>query len=375
MQINRKQSLFLLTTLLLLAFGQITQVNAQDSSSRWFVDNPRPLVINWDTNYIRSFQEDLTTRLYTSVKYTAFRIANKEEMQNLFYLTNRNIILGVGATYSWFTLNIGLSFPFINHDDVLYGNTSYLDLQTHIYLRKYNADLYLQLYKGYYLANSGNVIRDWPQGDTFQLRPDIRTINMGFNFQHFFNYRKYSFKAAFNQTEWQKKTAGSWVLGINFFYSINGSDSASLIPGNLQNPYLFNGIQFNRQDVLNIGINGGYYFTLVVARHFFFSVGLAVGPGIGFSWLDIRDKSIISRSGMNPVYSGVFRSSLGYNSERVFVGLSFLQQMVFNQLPSQNIWNYFNTGNIRFFLVYRFKLKQPIRTANPRYWKILNNTE
>ncbi len=344
---------------------------AQDQGHRWFSETPRPLGTQPDSIYIVSFTENLTTRLYSSVKYTSFRIVDNEEHQSLSYLTNRNFILGIGATYSWFSLNIGLNFPFVNKDNDVYGSTKYLDLQTHMHFRKFNADLYLQSYNGYYLANSGNMIKDWPQTGTFQSRPDIKTINIGYNFQYILNNRKFSLRAIYYQNEWQKKSAGSWILGTNFFYCINRSDSASLIPENLANPDFLYGASYKRQDVLNVGINGGYYYTLVIARHVFFSIGVTAGPGIGSSWFDINDKSVISRSGGKLVFTGMFRSSLGYNSERIFIGTFFLNQAVLNPLPEKYSWNYLNMGNCRILLVYRFKLHKPIKMANPRYWNFL----
>ncbi len=87
---------------------------------------------------------------------------------------------------------------------------------------------------------------------------------------------------------------------------------------------------------MNVGISGGYYYTLVIKKHFFISAGLAAGPGMGFSWFDIKDKEIIQRSGITPAFTAMFRTSLGYNSKKIFVGTSFLQQSVLNRLPAEN---------------------------------------
>jgi hypothetical protein len=349
-------------------------ITAQEKGSKWFVSNPKPLVIDWDTAYYSSFFENLTTRLYSSVKYTAFRISNRDEKQNLFYLGNRNVILGFGATYSWFTLNIGLNFPFVNHDNDKYGKTKYLDLQTHIYLGKYNIDFYAQNYNGSYLANSNNVLNDWPQNDTFQTRRDISTYTIGFNVQYVFNWKRFSYKAIYNQNEWQKKSAGSLVIGTNAFFYINVADS-SLFPNNLENPDLFYGLDYNRQDVLNVGVSAGYYYTLVIAKHFFISAGAAGGPGLGYVWINDGQKENVRFSSIALNFNTMARASLGYNSERIFVGGSFLQQFFFNQQPTKNIWNHFGTGNVRVYLVYRFKLNKPIKPANPRYWKIFNKPD
>lgn len=374
MHLNWRSIFIFLSFLLYFTVGPIEKITAQEKESKWFVDTPKPTVINWDTNYYASYINELTTRLYSSVKYTAFRISNSEEKQNLLYLGNRNIILGFGATYSWFTLNIGLNFPFVNHDNGVYGKTKYLDLQSHMYLRKFNIDIYAQNYNGSYLANSKNVLNNWPEGDTFYLRPDISTFTIGFNIQKVFNWKRFSFKAIYNQNEWQKKSAGSLVAGVNAFYYVNVADS-SLIPGNLKNPDLFYGLDYDRQDVLNIGVSGGYYYTLVLARHFFISAGVAGGPSLGYVWINDGAEENVRFSSVALNFNTMVRASLGYNSERIFVGASILQQLFFNQQPTQNIWNHFSTGNARIYLVYRFKLRNPIKIANPNYWKLFNKNK
>lgn len=314
----------------------------------------------------------LTTRLYSSVKYTNFRIRNLDKWKQIRYNTNRQIILGFGANYSIFGLNIGLNFPFNKNDEEKYGVSNYLDLQSHIYARRFNLDLYLQFYTGYYIANPNKVIEGWPEKDTFPKREDIKVNTIGFNFQYIFNYQRYSYKAAFIQNEWQKKSAGSFTASANIFYIINKGDS-SIIPQNIYPEDLFYGLEYDRSDVLNIGVSGGYYYTLVISKHVFISAGLSVGPSIGYSWLDRGDDEKLLNSGINLNFNGMFRSAIGYNSHRIYAGISFLQQAVLNQLPVKELWSQINTGNLRVNFVYRFRLRKPIKFLNPKYWKFLNN--
>ena len=359
--------------LLFFVFNPCNILIAQDKGSKWFVDNPKPVLVNWDTNYYASYMEEMTLRWYSSVKYTGFRIINQSASQNLLFLSNKNIIVGAGASYSWFTLNIGLKYPWINDDNNKYGPTKYLDLQTHMFLRKMNIDLYAQYYKGYYLGNSGNVIDNWPQGDTFLIRPDIKTFTLGFNAQYVYNWKKFSYKAIYNQNEWQKKSAGSWIAGVNAFYYTNRGDS-SLIPKNLKDTTLFNGLNYNNQNVINIGVSVGYYYTLVIQKHYFVSLGLGIGPSLGYSWLDTQGAEKASFANITFNLNILPRFSFGYNGSQFFAGFSFFQQTFFNQVPSNDIWNNFHTGNARIYFVYRFGLRKPLKPFNPRYWKITNRT-
>ena len=336
-----------------------------------FAQTPFPIKINWDTNYYVIYTEELTTRLYTSTKYSSIRLINPQQRENLLYTPNNNIILGFGATYSIFTLNIGLNFPFVNEADKdIYGESVYLDLQTHIYTTKVTLDLYAQLYKGKYLRNSSGIFEDWPHQDTFYIRPDITTHNLGFNAQYIFNYRKFSYRAAYLQNSWQKKSAGSWVVGTNVFYITHTGDSL-IIPTNIDPPNMFNDLNFKRKDALNIGVSGGYYYNLVMAKNLFFSIGLAGGPGLGYTWLNKNENLPTKYSGVNMSFNAVVRASLGYNSRRLFIGTFFLNQFLLNKLPGEHVWSNSSTGNFRIIIAYRFKLKKPIKFANVRYWNFL----
>lgn len=335
---------------------------------KWFRDEPKPITIDWDTNYYVKYTEQLVTRLYTSVKYTAFRVANPDTRNFLIYETNRNTILGFGATYGGFTLNIGLNFPFINgNDQDKYGDTRYLDLQTHVYLEKMSIDIFVQLFDGFFLSNSEEVLSDWPDKDTFQVRPDMRALIFGLNWQYLFNYRKFSFKAAYQQDAWQKKSAGTWVAGANAYYNFYNADS-SIVPANLNPPDMLNGATYNRQDILNIGVSGGYYYNLVITKHVFLSAGIAGGPSLGYTWYNMDNKNERQKSGIKLGFNWYFRASLGYNSRRFFIGTSILNQMLFNELPTDDIWTALTSGNYRIYVAYRFGLKKPIKLVNPRYW-------
>ena len=319
---------------------------------------------NYDTNYIETFHHKLTTRLYSSVKYTHFSFLNVQKNKMLMYNNNSNYILGVGVTYSLLTLNIGVGFGFINHDDDRYGSSKYWDLQTHIYSRKISIDLYLQWYNGFYIVNPDKAVSGWDDPHKYPTRPDISTYNIGYNIQYFFNSRKFSYPASYIHNEYQKKSAGTWAIGTNTFYMIAGGDSVINRPGSDPED-LFGSKAFHRADMLNFGFSGGYYYTLVIAKHVFISLGLAAGPGIGFSWLDYDETGRSEKTGLTLGVNGLLRSSAGYNGRKFFVGVSILHQMMINQLPENHIWEFYSTGFIRLNFVYRFKLKKPIRFFDP----------
>ena len=182
-----------------------------------------------DTNYVESYLDHLTSRLYASVKTANVTLRDNEPSKSIVYRPNSPLIVGFGFNYGILGLNIGFNLPFLNDNEHKRGKTSYRDLQTHVYLRPVTLDIYLQLYEGYYQTNPNNWYTDWPVFDTLPQRPDVKSVSAGLNGQYIFNNKKFSYRAAFLQNEWQKKSAGSFLAGGSIFFADVMGDY-SLIP-------------------------------------------------------------------------------------------------------------------------------------------------
>lgn len=313
-----------------------------------------------DTNYVESYLHLLTSRVYASIKSAGVSIGDESLNQQIVYHPNEPLILGIGANYGVIGLNVGFNFPFVNNDDDKYGKTDYIDLQTHIYLRPLTLDLYLQYYKGYHQTDPNDWYTDWPAIDTLPKRPDIQSISLGLNGQYIFNNKKFSLRAPFLQNEWQKKSAGSFLLGGNIFFADIQGDS-SLIPSSGGDTTFFDGLHFHQYRVINGGPVAGYAHTFVVKQHFFLTMMLVGGLSGGGSWAYTEEKDEADRSGFTVAGNLTGRVALGYNSRRVYVGVSYLGILIRNQSPVPQTWLGYNTGMFRFNIVYRFKLKKDLR--------------
>lgn len=313
-----------------------------------------------DTNYVESYLHMLTTRLYASIKTANITLHDNNNNSKIEYHPNAPLILGIGANYGILGLNIGFNFPFINNDDDKYGETKYIDLQTHIYLRFITLDLYLQYYKGYHQTNPDDWYTDWPPIDTLPKRPDIQSTSIGLNGQYIFNSKKFSYRAPFLQNEWQKKSAGSFLAGVNIFFVDTRGDS-SLIPSGATDTNFFNGLHFSQYRFFNAGVIAGYAQTFVVKQHFFLTMSLVGGISAGGSWAYTSAEDEADRSGFTVAGNLTGRIALGYNSERFFVGVSYLGIFVRNESPVPRTWLGYDTGMYRFNLVYRFRMKRDLR--------------
>jgi hypothetical protein len=312
-----------------------------------------------DSNYIESYADKLTMRLYTSRKFTNFTLSDDLVKPNLEYRPNDRLNLGIGATYYGFSLNIGINFPFVNNDDSLYGTTSYLDLQSHLLMRKFTFELWFSYYQGYYVGNPQKTIPEWVIENNYPQREDINSTIGGISGYYIFNYNKFSYRAAFIQDEWQKKSAGSFLVGGSV-YAVNVRADSSFIPYDIYDTNFFRGYHFNHSFFTTISANGGYAHSFIIKKKIFFTISLLGGIGVGNSKLvAVKNvpKPTVNKTTVNGNFT--FRFAFGYNSNKYYVGFSNVYSAFSTPSPIDKTSMAFGLGNVRFNIVKRFNIKKP----------------
>ena len=353
-----KQARCIVTGIILIAFI-LVPVHGQlfDESS----------TIKYDTNYIEVYKDELTTRLYISRKQNGYTLSDRLYKPWIQYKTNDNLLLGLGYTYSFLTINLGIKMPFINQDDDLYGKSTYTDLQTHFMFRSYIVDLYLQWNKGYYLANPEDVLHQWDPDQNMPQRGDMRTNIIGLNVQYLFNSSRYSYKASFWQNEFQKKSAGSPIVGLEAYWMLGMTDSL-MVAGNIPPSGYMDNIPFNQSDIFNVGLNGGYAYTFVWSEKLYLSLSTLFGISGAYNRIHHTLDSHTLNSGITAGVTNTTSVSLGYNNADYYVGLSFMRFSMSTMAGSYGDWFSYNTGHFRLNFVKRFKLKRSIKILRPDLW-------
>lgn len=300
-----------------------------------------------DTTYYTTYPDKITSRLYTSRKYTALVVQDNQLQQSFRFEPNSSLNLGVGATYNDFTLNLAFGFGFMNPDRIT-GKTQYLDLQAHIYPRDYVVDLFGQFYSGYILEDS----RPFNEGGENNIvMEEMKVRKFGLNVQRLFNGEQLSMKAAFLQSAWQKKSAGSFLAGVEVYGGYVTNDEL-LLPNAAQSDVTRN---FSGLGFIQAGPNVGYVHTFVFWKYFFIT-GMASGNvSLGRSHLDFP-------TGREPQWGVSFnqfvRGFIGYNGPKWGINANYVHNNV-RLTPNSDITNSMLTGNYRINFIYRF-------TAGPK---------
>jgi hypothetical protein len=296
-----------------------------------------------DSSYYVSYEHLLTTRFYFSKKYTSLKFRDPSKEYSLTYRPNTTLNMGVGATYRWATLNLAYGFGFLNPERGK-GKTKYLDLQLHSSGRKFIVDLFGQFYQGFFLTRKSTNNTN----DEYYLRPDLHVNQIGGSIQYIVNHNKFSYRASFLQNEWQKKSAGTFIFGLETYGGRIKADS-TVIPS-------FVNVEEAEQDVrllrfFEIGANAGYAYTLVIKKHFFLTGSGSVSLVYGENRMYNKDGSEKER-GVSP--NSFLRLFGGYNSNRWAISVIYLTNSVSLATGSVQRQIILNTGNFRVNYIYRF---------------------
>ncbi len=308
-------------------------------------------VPEYDSAYFESFPTDLVLRTYLSQKYTTLELKNGRDAPRLRYRPNTNLNLGVGFTYRNFSLNLAYGFGFLNPDSEK-GKNKKLDLQARIYTRKWAVDFFGQFYKGYYTFPKG---RGQTTDDNYYIRPDLKVNLAGISVYRVFNHRRFTLRSVFMQDEWQKKSAGSLLAGIEMYYG-NVKDDSALVPSLLRTFYDPRSIKSVR--LFQIGPGVGYAYTQVLPANFFLSGSLTISGNFGLVQ-ESGTSETTNRVGINATMQ--VRAGAGFNNGNWVVNAFWLNgRDGAKGAPSGN--NYvLNTGNVRLIVAKRIQPGKGLR--------------
>lgn len=327
---KRQQALLMTVTLIIFSFT----LNAQKNK----VQN--------DTNYYETFPDKLNIRLFLSQKYIHLNMPSNAGGSDLEYKANPKLNLGAGFSYRAVTINLFNGFSFLNKKDEPKGKTKGLDLQVHLYPKKWAIDVLFESPKGFHLEQKGIA---GAGANNYYYRGDIKSNLYGVSAYRVPNKEKFSYRAAISQTEWQKKSAGSFLYGGNVFHGIVQGDSA-LIPGLLKSQYPQTGVK--KITYTSFGPGVGYAHTLVIDQHFFITGSIVVNANVNFVSEEGTQKD--KKTSFNG--SDVFKAAIGYNSPTWNFSANWLGQGLWIKGPSTTENYFFPSGQVRVVVAHKFDI-------------------
>lgn len=259
--------------------------------------------ITYDTLYVGRPNTKLTFKLRYNVSGNTFRYKNVGKGYNTHarLSTDTKGTISIGASYQ----GIGLSYS-INPAKLSGRNKDY-EFNVSISSKRYLLDL------NYLRANttSGNITSN---DETYYLDKELMTLKMlSISGYYVFNHRRFSYPAAFTQSYFQKRSAGSWLAGFSFLGGTIATNEDA--PDDFPDMYA-------RMRCASLG--GGYGYNLVWRKLLFH---LSLMPSIVFfnyNRISLEDETKKEYTHFPDLQVGL-RGAIIYNiNPRYFIGSTLI---------------------------------------------------
>lgn len=300
-----------------------------------------------DNGYYIQYPRQFILRIYLRSKFAPFTISSNGK-EDLNYKTNSKLGLGLGFTYKALTLNLAYGFNFLNPENGK-GKTKGVDLQLHLYPKKWAIDATGAFLTGYYLDPkdyNGLNLSD------YYLRPDLQRKVIGVSAYHLSNSDKFSYKAAFTQRDWQIRSAGSFLYGGEIHYGVVRGDSA-LVPFGASPDYVQAGI--DKIQFFSIGPGIGYAYTLVLGKHFFVTASAIASLNVNLS---AESTGIIKNTVTKILPAGNYKAAIGYNSDSWCVSAYLIGNALYAGSAVSHKEYFLPTGNVSLMVAKKFGTKR-----------------
>lgn len=279
-----------------------------------------------DTTYVRLFPNTFTARVYLGEKVSIFSLHNRGTDRAIHYRPNAILALGVGVTLRGIGLNFSTRLPFHNQKEDKFGETKRLDLQIHRYRRKLAVDAYFQRYQGFHLNDTADV--STVQSDViYPYFPNLHQLRFGATVLRMPGGDNYSMRAALNQQEWQRRSAGSLLYGLSLYTQFIHNEGADILPSAYRYPSEFyEALPSRLTEIQNYSLcfngGGGYNYVFPGQDNWFVGASADVGAGPAYSRIKLTgtdSEEWLSAVRLN--LTANLRVQVGYNSEKWFAGL------------------------------------------------------
>lgn len=286
-----------------------------------------------DSNYIESYFNNLIIRIYSGEKTHSLYLYDSSIPNRLQYLPNGYFNIGVGVNFRSFGLSLATKIPFLQNNEFRKGETKRFGIQSYIYSSKFSVDLLASFSKGYYLNNTFQHLKSYTKDLEYQ-RPDIASANIGISVNYIFNNSKFSYKAAFSDTERQKRNAGSLIAGGSIFSYRTKADSA-FVPRGIDDKFFSKSRDVSKSGVLAFNANGGYAYSLVFLKNGIITLSYILGAGLQDNRYDRTVQPEINNWRFSFNHSG--RLGIGYLFNRYYVRVAIIRSTQYTNLSYNDL--------------------------------------
>lgn len=280
---------------------------------------------DYDTTYIAPQYYNYAAMIQNTNSYQFYRLAatDKGGRRQIISMSPA-YSFKIGPYFGWRYIFLGYTF------DVLHPKASRRKSEFNLSL--YSAMLGCDLV---YIKNNGDfklqktsgfdgVERDEFKGAKFD---GLETYTASISAYYVFNHRRFSYPAAFSQSTVQRKSCGSWMLGLRYDHQKMRFDYTRLpqkligVPGN---ETIIDELKWEKIDYYAYSLTIGYAYNWVFAHNWL--LGASIAPAIGYKrgkGERLRgDEVLISMKNLN--FDFISRFGIVWNNTHWYAGLSLV---------------------------------------------------
>lgn len=309
--------------------------------------------------YIKAFPDDFFIYPVLKQRGLNFELSKPDRSSLLTYKPNNTFSLGVGAYIFELGVELAFAIPLQEKSIEKFGESMARDLQLNVLTTRWGVDLFYQRYQGFYIVDN----EDLPMAaEPFPQRPDIGIKNFGFTWHYVFNHQKFSFRSAYNYSERQLYSKGSFLM-FSALSTFRVAGDSSIVTAN-RRMQLGSEVDFTRLRYTTFSIAPGYTFNLTY-NNFFLNTTLALGPAHHWISYDLEAGATREYNIAINTFFGA-RVAIGYNGYRMFGGVSFISQGSTVKFDDARFSN--NNNSFKIVVGYRFN---EVGILKKRFWDMI----
>ena len=277
----------------------------------------------FDTTYVQRDRYAAQVQLYNTHFLQLIRLTGTDaegHSQSLVFSPAHSVKIGPYVT--WHGISLGYSFGVVPDR---YGSKA-----TEWTVAAYNSKVGFDFS---YVASRGNFNLLRASGisgvDNAQIKevrfPAMRTHTLAINAYYVFNYRHFSYPAAFSLSTVQLRSAGSWLLGARYddqALHFDAERTASLFKSLSPKAELNEALRIDKINYRQLAISLGYAYNWVPWKGWLLSGGAAPALGYKYQRGETFSTQSLWRNIENFSFDCIFRFGIVRTNGRYYAGLS-----------------------------------------------------
>lgn len=298
-----------------------------------------------DTFYVSPNKYNLTLLPQYTYGYEFYRFTTENGAQSITISPGSNNKIGV--RFGWRSIVMSYAFS-------LNKVQPEFDMELNFYCSRAGLELlYRKRSDGFKIRNLRGFYDNYKPLTNYNTDFNgLTTSQLGVNLFYVFNYRKFSFPAAYCQSTNQRRNAGSFILGLSYNEHVFLFDHTKIDPKieASMSPEL----KFKKVDYKDFSINFGYSYNWVFAKNFL--ANISASPSIGYKNTSLKSiynsKEFISNINIDLIS----RLAIVYSNGRYFAGASLTSHTYSYTKPALSILNGF--GYVKVYAGFKFWRKK-----------------